>query len=398
MINIQDKRDCCGCGACYSVCPQKAISLIEDREGFEYPTVNKDLCIDCSMCDKVCPIQVKVSDLQHNPKAYVVRSKFKKVLLDSTSGGAFTELAKTILNQKGVVFGSLYDDNFEIIHNFVTSEYELYKFRGSKYVQSKMGLVYVQIKNYLKMGTKVLFSGTPCQVVALKNFLQRDYENLVCIDVVCKGVGSPKVWRAYIDYINKKFDDVIEDIKFRNKTYGYQCSTMSIKFKSKKVYRGSGRVDLMLKSYFNELCSRPSCHDCKFKQVKRISDITIYDAWHIGSLVKKIKDDNLGYTSILIQSYKGAAIFDKSKENMDIYEVNLEKSILLDGKNATSSATMNTKRDQYFELLHNYSLLKAVQDTIPITPFDYIIENTKIVLYKLKVIKIIKSIKRKILK
>lgn len=197
MISILDKKKCCGCSACAQRCPKHCIKMIEDSEGFLYPKVDGDTCIDCGLCERVCPIQNPGED--RVPLAvYAAKNPNEVIRRQSSSGGIFTILAEQIIDEGGVVFGAAFNDKWEVEHSYVENKEQLVKFRGSKYVQSKIGESYKDAKSFLKEGRRVLFSGTPCQIAALKKYLRKNYENLFTVDFICHGVPSPGVFRTYL--------------------------------------------------------------------------------------------------------------------------------------------------------------------------------------------------------
>lgn len=201
MINIAVKSKCTGCSACVQRCPKQCISFEEDSEGFYYPQVNLSLCINCGLCEKVCPVLQQ--DKPRNPViVYAAKNSNLSTRLASSSGGIFALLAETILRQNGVVFGARFDNEWNVIHDYTESLDGLSVFLGSKYVQSKIGNTYKYAERFLKEGRKVLFSGTPCQIVGLKKYLRKDYDTLLTVDFVCHGVPSPMIWR---DYLNEKY-------------------------------------------------------------------------------------------------------------------------------------------------------------------------------------------------
>ena len=234
MIQLVDKSLCCGCTACASVCPKQCITMQEDEEGFLYPVVNASLCIDCNLCQKVC------SELHHmNVRmplhVYAAKHKDEQVRLASSSGGIFTLLAEKIIDEGGVVFGARFDARWEVVHDYTETKEGLAVFRGSKYVQSRLEDCYYKVKSFLQQGRKVMFSGTPCQIAGLKNYLRKDDDNLLTVDVVCHGVPSPKVWRMYLNEIiarKSKKNSVlshhsngkvkIQSIDFRSKSSGWK--------------------------------------------------------------------------------------------------------------------------------------------------------------------------------
>jgi len=223
VIEIKDKSKCCGCTACASVCPMDCIEMKEDMEGFLYPSVDKGKCIDCGACERVCPIQNPTKEVLQDQMGYLVQHKDEAVRLDSTSGGAFTAIATTVLEKGGVVFGAAYDESFHVHHTYVEKVKDLAIFRNSKYVQSDLGNCFRQVREFLRNDRWVCFSGTPCQIEGLNKFLGKQYEKILLVDVVCHGVPSPLIWKKYLEYqgvVDKKPDN----IRFRDKYYGYKYS------------------------------------------------------------------------------------------------------------------------------------------------------------------------------
>lgn len=197
MIELKDKKNCCGCASCVQRCPKHCISLIEDEEGFLYPKVDLETCIDCGLCEKVCPVLNK--DEKREPLAvYAANNKDEEIRKSSSSGGIFTLLAENIISRGGVVFGARFNEKWEVVHDFVEKTEDLTLFRGSKYVQSKIGDTYYKASLFLKEGRQVLFSGTPCQIAGLRKYLRKDYDNLLTIDFICHGAPSPGVFRTFL--------------------------------------------------------------------------------------------------------------------------------------------------------------------------------------------------------
>ena len=391
MIIIEKEENCCGCTACYSICPNKAITMEEDSEGFKYPKIDKDKCIDCNLCKKVCPVlnRNKNSSLK---KAKIIRVNNKEILNQSTSGGFFTPLSNFIINNKGYVFGAVFEGN-KITHKYFNRLEEIELFRGSKYVQSDLNDSFITIKKLLKEDNYVLFSGTPCQVSGLKSYLKKSYEKLLTVDVICHGTPSPLLFRKYVEYMEKKYNSKIKKINFRNKTYGYHVGTMKIEFENGKKYYGSARIDYMLKSFFTEISSRPSCYECKFKSKEHISDFTIFDCWSASKINNAIKDDDKGFTNLIINSKKGDKIFKVIEKQYEVYDSDLEKAILLDGIMVEHNAIKNDNRDNFYNCLNANGLEKCINKYIPVTTKDRLIEKSKNIFYKLGLLKIIKKIK-----
>lgn len=346
MIEIKDKSKCCGCAACANACPKQCIDMKEDQEGFLYPSIDKSICINCGICEKKCPILNKRKETKFEQDGYIVQIKDEIIRRESTSGGAFTAIAKYALKNNGVVFGATYNNKLEVYHTYVEKEEELKKFRNSKYVQSIIGSSYKEAKTFLEKGRTVCFSGTPCQIEGLISYLGKDYDNLITVDVVCHGVPSPLVWRKYLDVQQKKYGKDIKNILFRDKHYGYKYSTMTIKNSSDKdIYNMGVESDIMLRAFFSEICERPICHNCMFKKRYRISDFTIWDCFSVSNFNKEMDDDK-GTTKMLIHTIKGREVFENIKNDMKYMKIEAEK--LVDGvKEMVSSVKANPLRSQF---------------------------------------------------
>lgn len=347
MIDIKNKVDCCGCYACFSVCSHKAISMDADAEGFVYPKVNKENCVQCGLCETVCPIlsprkQVSLKE------SYAVQAKSDLIRKQSSSGGAFTAIAELIINQGGVVFGACFDKSFGVEHSYTETIEGLAKFRGSKYVQSNIGNSYQKVKEFLREGRKVLFSGVPCQISGLLNYLRKPYENLYTIEVICHGVPSPLVWKEYLKHQEERYHSKIESVSFRDKSLGY-ASTMRITFANGKTYRRGHESDIMLRLFFSEITSRPSCYECKFKGIERHSDFSIYDCWSIRKFDKNWDDDK-GTTNVIVNTEKAKSMF-KDISSLKVMKVDLSKAIKQDGNMISENPPMHPQRAIFMDAL-----------------------------------------------
>lgn len=238
MIKITDKSQCCGCTACASICPNDAILMKPDALGFLYPVVDSDKCTDCGLCEKVCAFHANY-DTSNNlpvPEVYAARHKNMQEVETSRSGAAFIAISDWILDQDGVVYGVGYTDHFRVVHKRATTKEERNEFKGSKYVQSDLDDIFRQVKQDLKDGRIVLFSGTPCQTAGLKSFISKTLQNnLFLVDIVCHGVPSPYIWRDYIEYLEKKYGDRIVKVNFRDKEeFGWSAHCESFEFTRRK--------------------------------------------------------------------------------------------------------------------------------------------------------------------
>ncbi|MCR5213889.1 MAG: Coenzyme F420 hydrogenase/dehydrogenase, beta subunit C-terminal domain [Eubacterium sp.] len=391
MIDIQRSEECCGCTACVNACPLNCIEMRADKEGFYYPHVDMDKCIDCHKCEKVCPV-INSPQVGAKPPAILARTNNKKILGRSTSGGVFTQIALEIVKEGGVVYGVIYDDNFMVCHERISDVKDIPKLSGSKYVQSDLGSVFSKVKSDVDAGLKVAFCGTPCQVAGLKNYLGKDYENILLVDLVCHGVPSPKLWKDYVDYLQKK-NGKLKYVNFRSKRLGYHVSVMEEVFENGKRQIGSARTNLMSKCFFKNVADRPICYECPFKTVSRVSDITIFDGWHAPDYVSGLKDDDKGYTIILQHSDKWKSFINIDK-CFELYDIDVDKAISMDGRMAVKSVARPDGRDVFYDMLEKDGIVKTVDSLFPISIFDHIIEKFKLLLKKLGVLQKVKKLKR----
>lgn len=333
MINIKDKKNCCGCKACEVICPKNCIEMTVDEEGFWYPIVDKDKCIDCGMCEKSCPILNKASRKKSfDAKVYGVYSNNESIRINSSSGGMFSELAASVLEKNGAVFGCTMNDDFSFAkHIKVEDVDDLSKLQGSKYLQSDTNITFEEVKNCLQNGQKVLYSGTPCQIAGLKSYLKKSKTSdleLITVDFICHGVASSKIWNSYKENLEKVFKSKLKKVEFRNKTYGWKNFSLYCYFENQKTYKEKITDDLYLRGFVSDYYLRPSCYDCQFKGDNIKSDITFADFWGIDKVNPKFNDDK-GASLVVIHSQKGQQIFDEIKDNEKItyFSENAEKGL-----------------------------------------------------------------------
>ena len=246
MIKVIDKKDCCGCNACGDVCGHGAISFVDDEEGFWYPKVDESKCIECGLCEKVCPL-LHMDEIrnhgQQEPEIVGAYHKNISIRFDSTSGGIFSALANAMYKQKGYVSGAVFNDDFTVSNFISNNKRDLTRIRSSKYVESSAIGLYKQIKKLLISGEQVLACGSPCQMAALRSYLRKDYDNLIIVDFLCRATYSPKAYRKYLDYLEKTFDSKIVYIKAKNKDHGWRILARKVVFENGKVYYGEGHDD-----------------------------------------------------------------------------------------------------------------------------------------------------------
>ncbi len=317
-ISILQKNECCGCTACMSCCPTKAIEMQPDYEGFLYPVVNSSKCIDCSKCVKVCKNVKFFDESQH---IYACWSKDDTLRARSSSGGIFSMLAERTLARGGKVCAVGYsEDCKECLHKIISTPDELDDLRRAKFVQSKKYNIYEQIKSLLTEGYEMLFCGTPCEVGGLKQFLGKDYENLLTCDIICGCVSSPKVYKSYINHLNETHNSRVISVNFKDKRAGWRGKAIAVKFANGEEYLNSILDDDYCVSFHSRYNIRPSCFNCKYRNLKRCADFTLGDFWAIEKY-KPEYDDNKGTSFVLTNTEKGERILnelDIVKHLMDI--------------------------------------------------------------------------------
>lgn len=393
MINIIEKHNCSGCHACENICPKQCITMGNDSDGFLYPSVNLEGCINCGLCEKVCPVLNKQL-IKNKPDAFACFNKNEQIRRESSSGGMFTLIAEKILDAGGVVFGVALQENLTAVHSFVEAKDQLWKFRGSKYVQSIIGKAYKQAEAFLKQGRQVLFTGTPCQIAALKSYLKQDYENLFCIDIICHGVPSQKVWRKYISYHEKHTGAKVVKAGFRHKNKGWKLFSMALSFDNTGEYIETLDKDLYMKAFLKNVSLRPSCYSCNFKTLNRQSDITLADFWGIQKVLPKLDDDK-GTSLILINSSKGRSMFDSIKCDISFEGVDINTAIIPHNTAAVNSVRQNPNRDKFFNELDTVPFDKLVKkycsDSLAVITKQKARALVTIVLKKTGLLKVVKK-------
>lgn len=336
MIDVsRAKRHlCCGCGACAQVCPKRCIEMREDGEGFLYPRVDRGNCIACDRCERACP-ELHPAAARKPLETYAANHPDEEVRLKSSSGGLFTLLAEAVIDRGGVVFGARFDSDWGVVHGYAETKADVSAFRGSKYVQSRMGNAYRDAQQFLEAGREVMFTGTPCQIAGLKTFLRKEYANLLTVDVVCHGVPSPQTWRIYLNEISgpakgrknsvllpamSLFPEVdghrpIVSVDFRNKSLGWKKYSFALTL-SKAAAAGEKiqfcshvfTEDPFMQAFLSDLTLRPSCYHCPSKAGRSGSDVTIGDFWGIEKLKPEFDDDK-GCSLVLLNSEKAVQLF-----------------------------------------------------------------------------------------
>lgn len=327
MIQIKDKADCCGCTACASICPKDAITMEPDTLGFKYPKVDLDKCINCGLCEKVCAFNDNYDKSRNlkEPEIYAARHKDIHEIETSRSGAAFIAISDYILENGGIVYGVGYKDHFRVAHKRATTKEERNEFKGSKYVQSDLDGIFRQVKEDLKQGNTVLFSGTPCQTAGLNSYIGKKLrENLVLVDIVCHGVPSPYIWRDYLAYIEKKYKNEVVKVDFRDKSrIGWSGHIESYIFNNKMKKESNIYTYL----FYSHIMFRKSCYKCHYTNTIRPSDLTIADYWGWEKTDNYFNVDNKGCPLIMCNTIKGKSIFFTIQNDLNIRSVKKENCL-----------------------------------------------------------------------
>lgn len=351
MIQIEDKTKCCGCSACYSVCPKQCISMVSDNEGFLYPKIDESKCIDCHLCEKVCP-ELNQAEPKKPIQTLAAINPDEKIRFQSSSGGIFSLIAEKIIRDGGVVFGARFDEEWNVIHDYTDNIEGLKAFRGSKYVQSTIGDNFVKAKKFLDDGRTVLFTGTGCQIAGLKRYLRKDYQKLITVEVICHGVPSPLVWQSYLETISSnRFD--IKEVSFRDKTESWK--KYNVKFSGGRPISEKAADNKFMKVFLADLALRPSCYQCPAKPLKSGSDIILGDFWGIEKIDPTIDDDK-GLSLLLIKTDRGKVILNDlqffTKEESYNEALKFNPSI-------ERSVNKPPYRDLFMHLVRKYGFSKA---------------------------------------
>lgn len=310
---INNRYQCSGCSACQNICPQKAIEMKVDGDGFTFPEIDHSLCIECEMCIKVCPFK-QTNDFRMPIKAYAAVNESSDVYR-SASGGVFFSIATKIIKGNGIVFGVAWNEDMIAEHQMISTLEGLKKLQGSKYVQSNQNKSYSKVKTLLKNGTEVLYSGTPCQIAGLKQYLGREYNNLYTADIICHGVPSEKMHSEYISYLERKIQGKIINMNYREKSNGWslRLRVNYIKNNIQKFKRYENNESFYYYYFMHGLIYRDSCYHCPFAKTERISDITLGDYWGVEKYHPNIKTYK-GVSAVLVNTSKGLDLIDSIED------------------------------------------------------------------------------------
>ncbi len=360
-----DKNKCSGCGACHDACPVHAIEMKADEIGYNFPVINHDTCLKCGKCRNICPLSHPIKN-DFEKKVYIASTKDDKKSAKSSSGGVFPLLCESILGDNGVVYGAEIkkheDGLFYVSHIGVESTIDVTKLYNSKYIQSNTAGIYTDVKEKLTLGRKVLFSGTPCQIHGLKNYLGKDYSNLFTIEVICHGVPSHKIFHKYMEYISPKFNGKITNIIFRDKAKGWD-KNICVEYEDKNGIIQREIIPFYKSSYFMMFLKgdtiRDSCLRCPFASRYRSADLTLGDYWGAEyehpKFVRKNGNNAIrkqGMSCVIINSDKGISLMEEIKE-MLVYEESTYEKVALHNKQLLYHLPASKNRERYLSLLLN---------------------------------------------
>lgn len=351
-----DNRKCTGCGLCAEKCPQDCILMIEDREGFRFPQVDLSKCLNCGFCVRVCPSTSAADTLysKYNRRFYCGIINDKEMLIKSSSGGVFGVLAEYIISLGGYVCGCVYSDNLEAIHILSNKKQDIEKMYGSKYVQSRAEHCFYEIQKHLKANNIVMFSGTACQIAALRLYLGEEYSNLYCVEILCHGVPSPGLFAKYKEYLEKRLGGTIKDIRFRDKRragWGSEHRTCILYEKNGVLSEKRPILPAYFSAFFYGLNLRESCYQCKFAKSERVADLTIGDYW--GSWKKYKKRFQDGISVVGVNSEKGNKLSEKIVGKFGFYEVLSESEAIVSNDNFTHPIKRPPERTCFYDGILN---------------------------------------------
>lgn len=351
-------NSCYGCWACANICPEYAVSMVENAEGFLYPKVDQDKCTECGNCMRACPALHDTHPLDRsvNPATWAAWSHDLEERKNSSSGGVFSVLAKHTLLRGGVVFGAGFGKDWELQHLAVDKIEDLHLLQGSKYLQSKIGDAYKKAKAFLGEKQPVMFTGTPCQIAGLYGYLGRtEYPELVTCEIICHGVPSPKLFRKYKNEIQRTLDGHVEKINFRDKRLGWQNYSLIFESSSKQIHHKCHRKDDFMRLFLSNICLRKCCSTCEYSPSPRVADITLGDYWNIADAHPELLDNSLGVSVVICNSANGNYWLEKIKSELFLTPSTFSKAVA-GNKNLATPSVEHGKRSEFFSVIDKQSV------------------------------------------
>ncbi len=320
----KDKFTCYGCCACKDACPTQAITMVRDNEGFYQPEINKDLCINCGKCNRVCPYNTKPRTEDFESVGYMAYAKDTFDSENSASGGMFPIFAKNIISKGGYVVGVKYNPELTALYDITSAWHEAKAFRGSKYVEAKHNNIYKKTKQALDTGKPVLFTGTPCKIAGLKNYLGREYDNLILAEIICACSSSPRILKRYLNGKAAEKGSAVTSIAFRDKSKGWSKVSTTLKFENGKEESTSRRWNVFYHCFVSAYLAKRSCFRCEFAGDNKIADITMGDFWGYDKINKKLKADKSGVSALKVATKKGMDFVNEVKQNINLIDVGVD--------------------------------------------------------------------------
>ncbi len=356
MKNVIEHNLCTGCTACFNICPNNAISMLTDEQGFSFPQIDEKKCVKCGLCVNICPVK-NTSKNETKNMCYAAYNNDIEIRKNSSSGGVFYSLAKEILDQSGIVIGATFDNQLHLVHKVIYDYKEISLLMGSKYIQSDLNDIFKYIQSVIE-DKMVLFVGTPCQVAGLRAFLKKDYEKLICIDLICHGVPSPKLFSKYINEIAKRNNAKVINYNFRDKCSGWENYSNTVSFENDK-FTQLHKNNAFMKLFLSDSALRESCYNCKFKLENKYSDITLGDFWGVSKIHYDMYNSQ-GVSAVILNTEKGVEIFEKIKKEFKFKQCCLDDIVSCNPALKTSMIRPK-KRDEFFFDMENFSIDELVK-------------------------------------
>lgn len=351
-------NSCYGCWACANICPENAVSMIENAEGFLYPRVNQDKCTECGSCMRACPHRHHPHPLNRSlePTTWAAWSHDPEERKNSSSGGVFPVLAQHTLLRGGVVFGAGFGEDWELQHLAVEQAEDLHLLQGAKYLQSKIGVAYKEAKAFLEEKRPVMFTGTPCQIAGLYGYLgHKEYPEFITCEIICHGVPSPKLFRKYKNEVQQTFNCHLKKINFRDKRLGWRNYSLIFESSSRQIHHECHRTDDFMRLFLSNICLRKCCSTCEYARSPRVADITLGDYWNIADAHPELPDNNLGVSVVICNSTNGNYWLEEIRSELFLTPSTFSKAVA-GNKNLATPSVEHRKRSEFFSVIDKQSI------------------------------------------